>query len=129
MNDGKPVAAGLYRRVELQQIGKNIYTFYHQPLSQGPLWWWGQWGHGPTTFLRVEKIKTHNKLSVECSPFKTKKNIQNFQGKLIYHPNITTFWGKSLKKQATPIPPPEKNKVTLVIYFCEKTLPLYGKKA
>ena len=31
MNDGKPVAAGLYKRVELQ-IGKNIYTFYFQPL-------------------------------------------------------------------------------------------------
>ena len=29
MNDGKPVAAGLYRRVELK-IGKNIYTFYFQ---------------------------------------------------------------------------------------------------
>ena len=99
---------------------------------QGPLWWWGQWGHGPTTFLRVGKIKTHNKLSVECSPFKTKKQYSKLSRKTylssIINKTLPLFGEKAKKNKQLPSLPPKKNKVTLVIYFCEKTLPLFGKK-
>ena len=99
---------------------------------QGPLWWWGQWGHGPTTFLRVGKIKTHNKLSVECSPFKTKKKYSKLSRKTylssIINKTLPLFGEKAKKNKQLPSLPPKKNKVTLVIYFCEKTLPLFGKK-
>ena len=89
--------------------------------------------HGPTTFLRVGKIKTHNKLSVECSPFKTKKQYSKLSRKTylssIINKTLPLFGEKAKKNKQLPSLPPKKNKVTLVIYFCEKTLPLFGKKA
>ena len=58
-----------------------IYVILLNINVQGPLWRGGQGGHGPPTFLRVGKIKTHNKLSVECSPFKTKKKYSKLSRK------------------------------------------------
>ena len=84
------------------------------------------------TFLRVGKIKTHNKLSVECSPFKTKKKYSKLSRKTylssIINKTSPLFGEKAKKNKQLPSLPPKKNKVTLVIYFCEKTLPLFGKK-
>ena len=89
-------------------------------------------GPGPPTFLRVGKIKTHNKLSVECSPFKTKKQYSKLSRKTylssIINKTLPLFGEKAKKNKQLPSLPPKKNKVTLVIYFCEKTLPLFGKK-
>ena len=83
--------------------------------------------------LRVGKIKTHNKLSVECSPFKTKKQYSKLSRKTylssIINKTSPLFGEKAKKNKQLPSLPPKKNKVTLVIYFCEKTLPLFGKKA
>ena len=109
-----------------------LYDYFRTLIGHGPLWRGCQRGHGPPTFLRVGKIKTHNKLSVECSPFKTKKQYSKLSRKTylssIINKTLPLFGEKAKKNKQLPSLPPKKNKVTLVIYFCEKTLPLFGKK-
>ena len=100
-------------------------------LLTGPPLAGDQGGHSPLTFLRVGKIKTH-KLSVEYSPFKTKKKYSKLSRKTylssIINKTLPLFGEKAKKNKQLPSLPPKKNKVTLVIYFCEKTLLLFGKK-